>query len=155
MFDETIIARWVEERSSVALKKLLNNEPLSFEDNMIFALVGQREELQRVSKRLEERIDGVEKRIDGVEKRITEVENNFEKRIDSVEKRIDGVEHSLEKRIDGVEKRIERLESEVVLLRKEMIAIRQDINTLTRWILTAIVGLPVLMKLLDLLVARL
>jgi hypothetical protein len=42
-----------------------------------------------------------------------------------------------------------------VLLRKEMIAIRQDINTLTRWILTAIVGLPVLMKLLDLLVARL
>jgi predicted nucleic acid-binding Zn-ribbon protein len=112
MFDETIIARWVEERSSVALKKLLNNEPLSFEDNMIFALVGQREEMQRVSKRLEERID-------------------------------------------GVEKRMERLENEVVLLRKEMIAIRQDINTLTRWILTAIVGLPVVMKLLDLLTARL
>jgi len=112
MFDETIIARWVEERSSVALKKLLNNEPLSFEDNMIFALVGQREEMQRVSKRLEERID-------------------------------------------GVEKRMERLENEVVLLRKEMIAIRQDINTVTRWILTAIMGLPVVMKLLDLLTARL
>jgi signal transduction histidine kinase len=62
MLEETIIEQWLTQSSDVALQKLLNHEPLTFEDNIVFALVGQREEM----KRMEKKIDGLDKKIDEV-----------------------------------------------------------------------------------------
>jgi chromosome segregation ATPase len=136
MFDEAILTRWIEERSDIALKKLMNHEPLTFEDNMIFALVGQCEEMKRFEKRVDEKFARVDERF-----------GYFEQRIDEKFARVD-------EKFARVDADIADLKREMVELRKEMVGIRQDINTLTRWILTAIVAVPVLMKLLDVLLLK-
>lgn len=55
------------------MKKLLANEPLTFEDNVVFCLVGQREEHRNSYQRLDKRIDEVAKRLEAMQDEITDV----------------------------------------------------------------------------------
>lgn len=64
MLEETIIEQWLTQRSDAALQKLLNHEPLTFEDNIVFALVGQREEMKHLEKKIDTIRDELGKKID-------------------------------------------------------------------------------------------
>ncbi|TAE21775.1 MAG: hypothetical protein EAZ92_16490 [Candidatus Kapaibacterium sp.] len=125
MFDQSILEKWLEERSNIALKKLVDHEPLTFEDNIVFSMVGLREEMRRMEKRMDERFE-----------------------------RNESAMKELKQEVNDLRREMGDLRREVGDLRKEMIGMRQDITTLTRWILTVIVAVPVLMKLLDVIIAK-
>jgi chromosome segregation ATPase len=125
MIDQSILDRWLNERSDIALQKLLRQEPLTFEDNIVFAVVGLREEMRRMEKRIDDRFTLQDERFERNETSIREVKQE-----------------------------IVELRKEMGELRKEIMSLRQDITTLTRWILTVLIAVPVFMKLLDVLLAR-
>ncbi len=125
MLDQSILEKWLEERSNIALKKLVEHEPLTFEDNIVFSMVGLREEMRRMEKRMDERFERNESAI-----------------------------KELKQEVNDLRREMGDLRREVSDLRKEMIGMRQEITTLTRWILTVIVAVPVLMKLLDVIIAK-
>jgi hypothetical protein len=60
MLEETIIAQWLQHRSDIALKKLLDNEPLTFEDDIVMAIIGQREETKRLENKMMTRFERVD-----------------------------------------------------------------------------------------------
>lgn len=100
--DVTIINKWIDERSDAALKKLLNNEPLTFEDNIIFALVGQREEM-----------------------------------------------HRIEEKITDVKLDIRDIKADIKEFKRTNDDLCKEIISQTRWIVSAILALPVILKLIE------
>jgi septal ring factor EnvC (AmiA/AmiB activator) len=140
MFDQAIINRWIEERSTIALQKLLHNEPLTFEDNIIFALVGGREEITVFERKTQERFEQVDRRFEQVDRRF-----------EQVDRRLDRVESM----ISELRKEMGDLRREMGDLRKEMGDIRKDLLTYTRWTLTVIIAVPVVTKLLEALLSKL
>ena len=140
MFDQAIINRWIEERSTIALQKLLHNEPLTFEDNIIFALVGGREEITVFERKTQERFEQVDRRFEQVDRRF-----------EQVDRRLDRVESM----ISELRKEMGDLRREMGDLRKEMGDIRKDLLIYTRWTLTVIIAVPVVTKLLEALLSKL
>ncbi|TAE30923.1 MAG: hypothetical protein EAZ92_03625 [Candidatus Kapaibacterium sp.] len=112
--DTKIINQWIEGCSDIALKKLMNNEPLTFEDNIIFALIGQREEIRRI-----------EQKIEDVKDEMTDIK--------------------LE---------IRDMRADIKEFRRTNDDLRKELITQTRWIITAIVAVPVLLKLIDALLGK-
>jgi len=147
MFDQAIINRWIEERSTIALQKLLHNEPLTFEDNIIFALVGGREEITVFERKTQERFEQVDRRFEQVDRRFEQVDRRFEQ----VDRRLDRVESM----ISELRKEMGDLRREMGDLRKEMGDIRKDLLIYTRWTLTVIIAVPVVTKLLEALLSKL
>jgi hypothetical protein len=96
------INQWVEGLSDIALKKLMSNEPLTFEDNIIFALIGQREEIRKI---------------------------DYD--------------------ITDIKIEIKDIHADIKEFRRSNDDLRKEIINQTRWIITAIVALPVLLKLID------
>jgi hypothetical protein len=89
MIDQTLINKWLDAKSDEALKKLLNNEPLSFEDNVSFCLVAQREETRLFRQEMERRFVHVDDEITDIKLEIRELKaQNMEtnRRIDDLRK---------------------------------------------------------------------
>jgi hypothetical protein len=70
MIDQTIISKWLDAKGDEALQKLLNHEPLTFEDDVVFCLVGQREELRQFKQDMDKRFDRAEQRMKDFEQRV-------------------------------------------------------------------------------------
>jgi hypothetical protein len=107
--DIKIINQWIEGRSDIALKKLMSNEPLTFEDNIIFALIGQREEMRKV----EQDMSNLEHDMTDIKISMRDIQvklNEYDRRFDDI---------------------------------------RKEMTNQTRWVVTAIVAVPVLLKLID------
>jgi len=155
MLDEAILTRWIEQRSTIALQKLLHNEPLTFEDNVIFGLVGQREELHRLEQRLNERFEQVNKRFELQDQRISE---RFELQDQRISERFELQDQRFkqqEKRFERVERQLERMEDSIEYLCRELNDTRREILVYTRWTLTAIIAVPVVTKIVEALLAKL
>jgi hypothetical protein len=122
MIDQTLINKWLDAKSDEALKKLLNNEPLSFEDNVSFCLVAQREETRLFRQEMERRFGEMERRFVHVDDEITDI------KLEIRELKAQNMETN--RRIDD--------------LRKEMVH-------QTRWMLGGITMIVALAKLFDVL----
>jgi len=147
MFDQTIINRWIEERSTIALQKLLHNEPLTFEDNIIFALVGGREEMKSFERKTQERFEQVDKRFEQVDKRFEQVDKRFE--------RVESMIGELRREMGDLRKEMTDVRKDMGDVRKDMGDIRKDLLTYTRWTLTVIIAVPIITKLLEALLSKL
>ena len=73
MLEETIIAQWLQHRSDIALKKLLENQPLTFEDDIVMAIIGQREETKRLENKIMARFERVDAKFERVEDEMTDI----------------------------------------------------------------------------------
>ena len=210
--NETIIQQWIDQRSTIALQKMLNHEPLTFEDNVVFGLLGNREELQRLEKRMDERFKRVEERFERVDERFKRMEERIDERFERVDerfkqmderfkqmenrmnerfervdeqfeqmedrmnerfKRVDEqfeqTEDRMNERFKGINERFARIEDEIIdikITQRDIIMklndhdrrfddIRKEINGQTRWLMSAILAIPVLLKLLDYLLGKL
>ncbi len=128
MIDHSIINKWLEAKSDEALSKLLNKEPLSFEDNFVFCLIGQREEIRQLREEMNERFGAVDKRFGAVDKQFEAVDKRFEqidKRFEQIDKRFEAVD----RKIDAVEQRVLQ---EVASLQADVRSVQFGINDVGR-----------------------
>lgn len=122
MIDQTIINKWLDAKSDEALKKLLSHEPLTFEDNMTFCLVGQREELRQFKQ--------------DVEKRFGEAEKSVNERFDRAEKQMREFEKRVEYEFGDMKVAIRELQASNSEMNRRIDDVRKEMVSQTRWMLT-------------------
>jgi hypothetical protein len=135
MLEETIIEQWLTQRSDVALQKLLNHEPLTFEDNIVFALVGQREEIKRLEKKIDTIRDELGKKIDSNQ--------------DALGKKIDTIHDELKHEITDVKIALRDLRVEMNEYRRVSDDLRKSMVDQTRWTVALVALILTLAKVVD------
>lgn len=147
LLDQTILDKWLDAKGDEALKKLLNNEPLTFEDHTVFCLVGQREETRALRLEMERRFEQVDKRFDQIERRFEQVD----KRFDDGEKRWEQRFSALEDQITDLKIEVRDVKAELGAINRRIDDIRKEINAQTWKILGLVTLLAALIKLFDVL----
>jgi hypothetical protein len=120
MLEETIIAQWLQYRSDIALKKLLDNEPLTFEDDIVTAIIGQREETKRLENKIMARFE----------------------RIDAKFERVDG-------EMTDIKLLIRDMQADMKEIRRGLDDARKETINQTRWFIGSLGAMVALMKILD------
>jgi chromosome segregation ATPase len=111
MIDQTIINKWLDAKGDEALKKLLSSEPLTFEDDVVFCLVGQREEIRTLHGKIEKSEQRQDERMDMLEKRMDRFEKSINEQMDMFGERIDRFEAGINGRMDMFGERMDRFEA--------------------------------------------
>lgn len=157
MIEASIMEQWLTQRSDEALKKLINHEPLTFEDNVVIALVGQHEEIRRLEKKMDDNFAIQNKKADdnflSLDKK---ADDNFaiqNKKTDDnfliLDKKIDKVHTDLRDEITDVKISLRDLRVEMNEYRRTNEDLRKTMLEQTRWTVALVTLILALAKIVD------